>query len=395
MSSNRQTVQVIWFTVIRIALNTVFRMVYPFLPAFARGMGVELQSVAYALSLRSAAGSAGPLLAAYAESRSRRTGMLMGLIVFAAGCGLVAIYPSYTTFVLALILTLLGNFVYLSSMQAYLGDRIPYERRGLVLAITEIGWSLSFIFGVPLAGGLISQQGWSAPFSVLFGLGILAIVGVAVLVPRMEAGNQERIGMVGSLKTVLTNPIALVALAGGMSFSLANEVVNLVFGVWMEEAFNLRLASLGYIAAVIGFSELGGEVLVAIFVDRIGKPRAVTIGLGLNSLAALALAWLGRSTVGAAVGLFFFYISFEFTLVSLIPLMSEILPGARATLLATNVSATALGRACGALIALPLFRWGEASGVLSGILVCGLVSVLFNTLALGIFSRLKRHLSHL
>jgi predicted MFS family arabinose efflux permease len=226
-------------------------------------------------------------------------------------------------------------------------------------------------------------------------LGILAIVVVAVLVPRVEPGNQERIGMVGSLKTVLTNPVALVALAAGLSFSLANEVVNLVFGVWMEEAFNLRLASLGYIAAVIGFSELGGEVLVAMFVDRIGKPRVVTIGLVMNSLAALALAWLGRSMVGAAVGLFFFYISFEFTLVSLIPLMSEILPAARATLLAANVSALALGRAFGALIALPLFRWGEASGVLPGILVCGLVSVLFNCLALGIFSNLKRHISHL
>ena len=376
-------------------MNTVSRMVYPFLPAFARGMGVDLQSVALALSLRSTAGSAGPLLASYAESKSRRQGMLMGLLMFAVGCGLVAFFPSYVTFVLALILALLGNFVYLSSMQAYLGDRVPYERRGLVLAITEMAWSLSFILGVPLAGRLISRQGWSAPFPLLFGLGVLAIFGVAVLAPRGENESNLRPGMLGNLKTVLSNPVALLALSGGVTFSLANEVVNLVFGVWMEEAFNLRLASLGYIAAVIGFSELGGEVLVAMFVDRIGKARAVTIGLAVNSLAALVLAWLGRSEIGAVIGLFFFYISFEFTIVSLIPLVSEILPGARATMLATNVSGTALGRALGALIALPLFRWGETSGVLPGILVCGLVTVLFNGLAMLIFTRLKRKISHL
>ncbi|HWQ83279.1 MAG TPA: MFS transporter, partial [Anaerolineales bacterium] len=167
MSLKRLPVQVIVFTTIRIALNTMFRMVYPFLPAFGRGLGVDLQSIALALSLRSAAGSASPFLVSYAESKGRRTGMLMGLFMFAAGCGLVVVYPSYVTFVLALIITLLGNFVYLSSMQAYLGDRVPYARRGLVLAVTEIGWSLSFIFGVPLAGGLISQRGWSAPFPVL------------------------------------------------------------------------------------------------------------------------------------------------------------------------------------------------------------------------------------
>jgi len=298
----RLPLQIIFFTIIRIAINTASRMVYPFLPVFARGMGVELQSVAFALSLRSAAGGAGPLLASFAESRGRWLGMMMGLLMFAGGCGLVVLYPSYLTFVAALIFTLLGNFVYLSSMQAYLGDRVPYNRRGLVLAITEVGWSLSFIIGVPIVGWLISRRGWQAPFPILFGMGLVAALGLFLLVPRSAEVSELRPSMLGNLKSVLTNPLALFALSGGVSFSLGNEAVNLVFGVWLEEAFNLQLAALGYIAAVIGFSELGGEVLVGTFVDRIGKARAVTIGLVMNSVAALSLAWLGRSEIGAALG---------------------------------------------------------------------------------------------
>lgn len=391
----RQSLQIIVFTLIRIALNTVFRMVYPYLPTFARGMGVDLQSIALALSLRSSAGAVSPFLASIAESFGRRQGMLLGLLLYTGGCGLVALHPTYLSFVIALILTLLGNFIYLSSMQAYLGDRVPYQRRGLVLAITEMGWSISFIIGVPLAGWLISRQGWSSPFPVLLVLGLLSIIAIISLTPQEEVRPANQAGKLGNLKAVLTSPAALLGLSGGVAFSLANEVVNLVFGVWMEETFNFQLASLAYLAAVIGLSELGGEALVAMFVDRIGKPQAVKIGLVVNSLAALALAWLGRSQIGAASGLFFFYLSFEFTMVSLIPLMSEILPGARATLLATNVSGIALGRAIGALIALPIFRWGEAGGVLPGILACGFESVLFNGLALGIFSRLKSQISHL
>lgn len=370
-------------------------MVYPFLPTFARGMGVDLQSIALALSLRSAAGATSPFLASIAESLGRRKGMLMGLLMYAGGCGLVAFYPTYLTFVLAVILSLLGNFIYLSSMQAYLGDRVPYQRRGLVLAITEMGWSLSFIFGVPLVGWLIAKYGWSSPFPVLFGSGLLAVAVVALLTPSDACASVTRPGKLGNLKAVLTSPAALLGLSGGVAFGLANEVVNLVFGVWMEEDFSLQLASLAYISAVIGISELGGEALVALFVDRIGKAQAVKIGLVVNSVAALALAWLGRTEIGAAVGLFLFYLSFEFTIVSLIPLMSEILPGARATLLATNVSGIALGRAVGALIALPLFRWGQAGGLIPGILACGLVTVLFNSLAFGSFAQLKRQISHL
>ena len=45
--------------------------------------------------------------------------------------------------------------------------------------------------------------------------------------------------------------------------------------------------------------ELSGESLAAAFTDRLGKPRAVSLGLGLNCLAALALPILGSNTTGA------------------------------------------------------------------------------------------------
>ena len=122
---------------------------------------------------------------------------------------------------------------------------------------------------------------------------------------------------------------------------------------------------------MIGISELGGEGLVAAFVDRLGKPRAIPIGLLTNSLAALSLPFIGRTEAGALTGLFFFYISFEFTLVRCIPLMTEILPGARATLMSFNVAALSLGRALGAPLAPLLYGFAFLA-----------VAVGFNALAL-------------
>jgi predicted MFS family arabinose efflux permease len=49
---------------------------------------------------------------------------------------------------------------------------------------------------------------------------------------------------------------------------------------------------------------------------------------------------------------------FEFTMVARLPLITEQVPQARATLLATNLAASSLGRSLGALASGPLFRLG-------------------------------------
>ena len=164
--------------------------------------------------------------------------------------------------------------------------------------------------------------------------------------------------MGANFRTVLTYGPALAGLGLGLFASLANEMVNLVFGVWLERSFGLKIAALGAAAAVIGISELCGEGLVAAFVDRLGKPKAVAIGLGANSLAALLLPVLGRTEAGAVAGLFLFYLSFEFTVVSSIPMMTEVLPSARATVMAFSLAFISFGRAVGAPLATLLFHFG-------------------------------------
>ena len=375
------SIPVLGFTAIKVVLNTAYRMVYPFLGVFRDGMGVSLPMLSLALTARSVVGALGPFLASVADNRGRKLGMLMGLLLFIAGASLVVFWPSYPTFVLALLLTILGKYAVDPAIQAYLGDRTPYQRRGAVLAVTEIGWSLGFIVGVPLMGLLIARRGWNAPFLALALVGLLALGGVAWLLPRDSRPVDSARSLMGNLRAVFTYEPALAGLSLGIFVSMANEVVNVVFGIWLEDSFGLKIAALGAASAVIGVSELCGETLVGTLTDRLGKMRAIGLGLALNSLAALALPLLGRNTIGAVTGLFFFYITFEFTLVSTIPLMSEILPGARATLMATHAAAFSLGRGLGAILAPFLFIHGIWANIAA-------VTVL-NLLAFGALHRLK------
>lgn len=370
------------FVIIRTVLNTAIRMVYPFLPLIGRSMGVDLVKLSRAVTLRSASGVFGPLLGTVADTRGRRTGMLLGLSLFTVGVGLMVFWSSYTSFVFMLVLSLLGVLTFLPSMQAYLGDRVPYRQRALALALTETSWSLSFIIGVPIIAFLIARGGWTAPFPFLLGAGVLAMAALLWMLPRDRSEDGSPAMPWQNLRKVLTYKPALAGIIMALTFSASNELVNLIFGVWLEDSFGVKIAALAAASMVIGVSELSGEVLVIGITDRMGKRRAIGIGLLLNSLVALGLPFLGTSMAGALVGLFFFYLTFEFTIVSSLPLMNEILPVARATMMAVFMSGTSVGRAFGDMLAVPLYGYGESTGVLSGIIVVVIGVVMFNAIAL-------------
>jgi predicted MFS family arabinose efflux permease len=348
--------QLLIVMVLRTIFNTMHRMVYPFLGAFARGLGVDITALSFALTGRSLVGAFVPFIASVADQRGRRFGMLAGIALFTIGVALVALAPSLWTLTGALILALLGKYMFDPAMQAYFGDRVPYQRRGLALAITELGWSMAFIIGVPAMGFLIARSGWAAPFPVLtvLGLGMFAVIWW--MAPRRDTNHVPARNPWSNFGAVLRNAPALAGISIALWAGAANELVNLIFGVWLEDSFGLQIAALAGASAVIGLSELGGEGLVVLLTDRIGKPRALMLGLSANAVSALLLPFIGKTEAGALVGLFLFYITFEYVMVSQIPLMTELLPGARATVMSFNITGHSLGRALGAFLAPFIYR---------------------------------------
>lgn len=336
-------VQIGLFTATRTLLNTLFRMIYPFLGTISEGLGISFTQAAHALSVRSLSGLVGPFLAAIADQRSRKQGMVVGLALFVVGLAAIVFFPTYPAFVVMLLLTSLGKMLFDAAMHAYLGDSVPYQQRGFVMAVTEMSWSGSFFIGMPLLGFLIRRAGWMSPFPLLLVLLLVSFVLLQRLLPStqpVEPGGTS----LSNLSSVLTSSAAIAGLFLTMWLTMANEMVNLLYSVWLENSFGLQVTAMGGVAALIGISELSGEGLVTTISDRLGKRRAVALGLVLNSLAALLLPRIGNSVPGALAGLFFFYLTFEFAIVSSIPLISEILPKTRATLLALNMATALLGR---------------------------------------------------
>lgn len=349
--------QLVAITLVRVVVNTTHRMVYPFLPAFARGLGVELSALNLAVTSRAALGMAGPLFASASDRWGRKAGMVSAMAIYALGLAIVAAWPTYPALFTALLLTVLSKVIYDPSMQAYLGDRVPYSRRGLAIALTELGWSGAFLVGIPVLGFLIARSGWTAPFLPLAALGLIGLLVIQSAIPSDRPQHHPSLHRPNHLSALLRHPAALAALLTGLLISTANESVNIVYGVWMESAFALQVAAIGATTTVIGVSELAGEGLVGALVDRIGKRRALIGGLIASALACTALPFLTVNLTWALVGLFLFYVTFEFTVVASIPLMTELVPEARATVMAANMAGYSAGRVLGTLIGPLLFQY--------------------------------------
>ena len=377
LSGRKLHIQLAAVTYTRAVVNTAFRMVYPFMPVFARALGVDIQAIALAVTARSVLGLTGPVFGSLGDQYGRKRTMLAGLIFFTVGMVVVVLWPSYLSFFLALLIGAVAKLMFDPSMQAYLGDHVAYDQRGRAIAVTEFGWSGAALIGIPVVGWVIAYAGWVAPFTLLAFLSVLAWVIILRTIPGEPTKPSGRIPFRDNLKTIFSYPAARSALLVVVLISAGNETINLIYGVWLEAAFALKVVALGATSIVIGLAELSGEGLVAGFTDRLGKRRSVSIGIALIAVTCLLLPLVGQNLIGALLGIFLLFIAFEFTFVSIIPIMTEIIPSARATLAASSFAAAAIGRAMGAFISPTLFEYGIMANALLALALALFALVLF------------------
>lgn len=362
----------------RIVFNTARRFTYPFAPALSRGIGVHITSVTSLIAVNQAAGLLGTFFGPVSDRLGYRTVMLAGLGLLTAGMLGCGFFPFYFVIMAALFLAGLAKSVFDPAFQAFVGERVPYKKRGFVIGLTEFSWAASSLIGIPVAGILIDRLGWRSPFFALGILGIAGIISLIIMIPadkKRVINNPGREGYFAALKKLGENRAALGTLGLIFFISAANDNLFVVYGLWLEKEFGLSIIAIGIGTTVIGVAEFAGEALTALLSDRFGLRRSIAAGLVLSSACYAILPLLGKNLSFAFAGLFMVFLFFEFAIVCSISLCTEILPGARATMMSGYLAASGLGRMTGALIGGPVWLAG-------GLPATGIVSAAVSLLAL-------------
>lgn len=335
----------------RTIANAALRIVYPFLPAIARGLDVTPGAVASAIAVRNLGGFGTPLVARAAERHGRRAMMSGAMLAVAAGCLLTAATGNLYVAAVGIAAVGFAKPAFDISMQAWFGDRVAYRERGRVFGITELTWSVAIVL-VPLAAWLIEATSWRAPFVVIGG----AALGGALLIHRgMEPDRPEE----HSRRRVKLDRPAVLLLAAVYLFILAAEMPFIVYGQWLESDFALSITGIGLFTLVIAVAELGGEGLVTIASDAFGLKRMWFWGALVSAGAYLALGLVEGSLMAAVAVVVVWIVGFEVTIVAAIPFASELKAASRDRFLSLFAVMVSAGRASGALLGQPLFERGD------------------------------------
>ncbi len=370
----------------RIALNVPLRLSHFFLPAIARGLDISLSAGGILVSTSNLIGLVGLIFGGLSDRFGGRRVMVFGTGLFVAGALLTAAVPRYGVALVTFALMSLAKSAFDPALQVFLGQRIPYERRGRVLGLAELAWSLSLLV-MPLCGWLIDVVSWRTPFLLLglLGLPIAWLTWSALPLDTRPVGetnppawdlNETVRALADLTRRVLVHHQSrlILATAGLIGFAQINVLV--VYGAWMEDRFGLSVTNLGLVTLVIGAAELVGELGVALISDRFGKRRSLIVSVSCTALAYLALPHIAGSLTYALVGTAVMTLFFEFAVVGLLPLISGAEADARGTIMALSSAVGSVASAIAAPVGVILYSPGDIglNGLVSA-LACVLLLV--------------------
>ncbi|MCT2194745.1 MFS transporter [Paenibacillus sp. p3-SID1389] len=149
-----------------------------------------------------------PIITIATHRMKRKQLLLFLMILFIAGNLLAALAPNYGVLMIARIVAALthGSFFGVGSIIA--AGLVPKEKRAGAIAIMFTGLTLANILGVPIGTFIGQAYGWRSTFWTITVIGLIALIGIAVLVPKVEATSSSLKQELG----VLRRPAVYVAL---------------------------------------------------------------------------------------------------------------------------------------------------------------------------------------
>ena len=353
-----QVVSVVFCT--RLILDIGTRMVFPFIPQLAAGLGITVVGFSWLIFIRGIVGIAGPIFGLWSDRYGRHKIMAVGLLC--QSCGIIGLVLSWQWWaILPMLLFGMGLTAFLPPQQAYISDQTSYHKRGRALAIIEASWAIAAIVFLPVVGWLIDAFGWRSPFLIV---SLFSVIGAAIVwyyLPPTEHQIQVSISW-SEMGRLCFRANVLASILVAMFLFVTVDCFITIWGIWLTADYRLDAATLGLVATGIGFAELMGSGSSSLFIDRIGKRLGSGLGLLMSGIILLIIP-VTRSSFPLAVTMLILTGTFlEFTIVSLMPLYSEQAAEARATLFSLILLGSAIGGALGAPIAATLWEavglWG-------------------------------------
>ncbi|MEM7179438.1 MAG: MFS transporter [Spirochaetota bacterium] len=244
------------------------------------------------------AGASGFLSAILIDKFDRKHFLNFAYAGFLIGTLLCGFSESYTFLLLARILAGAFAGIVNSCTFAYIGDKIPYERRGKASGVVMSAFSVASVAGVPLGLILSTKYNWRVPFYSLFVLGsIFGFVSLFLLpnsTKHLEQGENNKLSPLASLFAIFNNRNHIVAFAFIMCITFSSFSVIPYIATYM--VFNTGMAekALSYVYLIGGGSTLVTARIIGRLSDTYGKATTFRTVASFSIIPIIAITHLSK-----------------------------------------------------------------------------------------------------
>ncbi|WP_442504187.1 MFS transporter [Marinivivus vitaminiproducens] len=244
-------------------IGTTEFVVMGLLPQVAQDLGVTIPSAGLIVSGYAAGVVVGAPVLAILTNRLPRKATLIGLmLLFALGNLLCAIAPTYGLLMAARVLTAFAHAAFFGIGAIVAADLVPYNQRAQAMSLMFAGLTLANVLGVPGGTALGQVAGWRSAFVLVAAIGVIAALGIGLLVPRSErpagSGILREFGVLRDPQVVIG--MAMSALSAGSLFAVFTYITPLLETVTGIAPGNVTLYLLLYGAGLTVGNLIGGRL---------------------------------------------------------------------------------------------------------------------------------------
>lgn len=275
------------------------------LPEVAADFHVDEATAGWLISGYALAVVVGALGLTAASTRLPRKATLLGLMVlFIAGNALSALAPDYGTMLAGRIIAALCHGAFFGIGSVVAAELVAPDKKARAIAIMFTGLTAANVLGVPIGTLLGQALGWRSTFWAITVIGVVALIGVAVLVPKAAADSDaEAPSLRRELSAFRSGQVWLSLVAtvlgfGGM-FGAFTYIAYTLTGVagfpsgavpWLLILFGVGLFVGNAVGGRLADRSVDGTLLVllAVLAGVLGV-FALVAGIGIAAVIALVL----------------------------------------------------------------------------------------------------------
>lgn len=285
-------------------IGTTEFIIMGLLPDLARDFHVTIPKAGVLVSGYALSVTVGSPLVALALSRmERKLSLVLLMAIFVLGNLMCSLAPTFGLMLAARIVTALCHGAFFGAASIVAANLVPPNQRAQAITLMFSGLTLANVVGVPAGTAIGHAFGWRWTFVCIAPIGILAIIGILLLVPKMAA---QPVALSHEFKTVMKPKVQLVLALSTIS-SVSLFTVYTYIAPMLDTVTHVSPRTITWVLVLFGVgitvgNVLGGKlgdwkqmptviygcsaVLVSLLLMPLAEPHAVAIG-------AVVLLWGG------------------------------------------------------------------------------------------------------